>query len=212
MRGDGRWIMDSGAFSRISTGKGHLSVARYADIISFHAGRIPCPGFAHMDCAVAQDYMCEPFVLEMTGATVREHQEATVGRYRDLLAAMDRRCCDAYIMPVLQGYTVKEYCRHVDDYSLPQGAWVGVGSVCKRNSSNTDEVRSILRAIKQKQPSWRLHGFGLKTSVLRCPSTRALLYSADSMAWSYGARINGRNANDYREALRWAATLSSRIG
>lgn len=29
------------------------------------------------------------------------------------------------------------------------------------------------------------------------------LHSADSMAWSFAARRQGRNANDWREAMRW---------
>jgi hypothetical protein len=30
-----------------------------------------------------------------------------------------------------------------------------------------------------------------------------LLHTADSMAWSYSARKQGRNGNDWREAKRW---------
>ena len=46
--------------------------------------------------------------------------------------------CDTgrvYIMPVLQGYKPEEYIEHLNMYgSRPSlGAWVGVGSVCKRN-------------------------------------------------------------------------------
>jgi hypothetical protein len=48
-----------------------------------------------------------------------------------------------------------------------------------------------------------LHGFGLKTTALSSGLVQALLHTADSMAWSYSARKQGRNANDWREAQRW---------
>jgi hypothetical protein len=33
------------------------------------------------------------------------------------------------------------------------------------------------------------------------------LHSADSMAWSFSARRQGRNANDWREARRFAERI-----
>jgi hypothetical protein len=54
------------------------------------------------------------------------------------------------------------------------------------------------------------HGFWLKTTALADPLVRSLLETADSMAWSFHARINGRNGNDYREAQRWAENITSR--
>ena len=68
----------------------------------------------------------------------------------------------------------------------------------------------MLLAIKDLRPDLRLHGFGLKTTALAHPLVRSLLETADSMAWSYHARINGRNGNDYREAKRWVAAIASR--
>lgn len=77
--------------------------------------------------------------------------------------------------------------------------WVGVGSVCKRNT-NVAEIERILSAIKAERPDLRLHGFGLKITALGSPLVRSLLHSSDSMAWSRAARAEGRNANDWREA------------
>jgi hypothetical protein len=77
--------------------------------------------------------------------------------------------------------------------------WVGVGSVCKRNT-NIMAIWMVLDAIKDVRPDLRLHGFGLKKTSLQEPIIRDLLYSADSMAWSFAARREGRNANDWREA------------
>jgi hypothetical protein len=80
--------------------------------------------------------------------------------------------------------------------------WVGVGSVCKRNSSQ-DDIYDVLRAIKSARPDLRLHGFGLKTTALKCDSVFHFLHSADSMAWSFAARKQGRKAHDPNEAIRF---------
>lgn len=42
---------------------------------------------------------------------------------------------------------------------------------------------------------------GGRLTALRDPRVRALLYSADSMAWSFSARKQGRDANCPLEAL-----------
>jgi hypothetical protein len=52
-----------------------------------------------------------------------------------------------------------------------------------------------------------LHGFGVKTTALSDSLVRALLHTADSTAWSLHARKNGRNANDWREAVRWVNSI-----
>lgn len=107
-----------------------------------------------------------------------------------------------------QGYNPADYARHVRMYGerLAFGAWVGVGSVCKRNGT-PEAVVAVLRAIKQVRPDLRLHGFGLKTTALASPEVQALLETADSMAWSFAARYEGRNQNDWREAKRWSERI-----
>lgn len=185
------WIMDSGAFSQIASGAGDfdMGVGEYAE----HIARWRKCGT--MVRAVAQDYMCEPFVLTRTGHTVDEHQHMTIERYVDLASLVDG------VMPVLQGYQPGDYAQHVRDYGslLTHGMWVGVGSVCKRNS-NPSSILAVLDAIKRVRPDLRLHGFGLKVSALQWAAVRDRLFSADSMAWSYSARKQGRNGNDWREA------------
>lgn len=57
----------------------------------------------------------------------------------------------------------------------------------------------------------RLHGFGLKTASLADARIRALLESADSMAWSYGARFSGRNQNDWQQAKIWTDNILKAI-
>lgn len=149
--------------------------------------------------------MCEPFVLARTGLTLADHQRLTIERYDAIRDALGE---DIYLMPVLQGYRPQEYVDHIQQYGarLGLGAWCGVGSVCKRNS-DPSAIRAVLLAIKEARPDLRLHGFGVKITALASPTVRQLLYSADSMAWSYNARRNGRNANNWREALRFAGRV-----
>lgn len=197
----GDWIMDSGAFTELST-HGHYrhDVSEYAEQVNRWAR---C---GNMLAAVAQDYMCEPFIVEKTGLSVAEHQIRTLQRYMALTAMTPH-----YVMPVIQGFSLADYTRHIDQYRglLQQGAWAGVGSVCKRNG-DPSQIEYILRGIKAKRPDLRLHGFGLKTLALARPAIFNMLHSADSMAWSYAARKQGRNANDWREGERFAVEIQDR--
>ena len=194
--------MDSGAFTEIST-HGHYrhSVAQYAEQIKRWKQN------GNLMAAVAQDYMCEPFIVEKTGLSIPEHQRLTVRRYDELLA----EDVGVYILPVLQGFAPDDYVTHIRMYGdrLKHGQWVGVGSVCKRNG-DPRAVAAVLMAIKAARPDLRLHGFGLKTTALADPYITSMLETADSMAWSFHARINGRNANDWREAKRWTENISTR--
>ena len=197
------WIMDSGAFSTIAKHGGYPhSVHEYAAQIRRWAR---C---GTLLAAVAQDYMCEPWMLRRTGLTVRDHQRLTIERY-DCLVPLVR---DVYVMPVLQGYRPSEYVHHLRMYGLRLGhrQWVGVGSVCKRNST-PEAVRRVLAAIHRARPDLRLHGFGLKRTALESSAVVSHLWSADSMAWSFAARYEGRNANDWREAERYANRITRRL-
>src|SRR5208282_82007 len=197
------WIMDSGAFSQISRhGKFTMSSDEYIELIA----RFSTCG--QLRAAVCQDWMCEPFIIEKTGLDVQEHQWRTIQSYMGLSSF-----CDVPILPVLQGFAPADYVEHVRLYGdrLKQGAWVGVGSVCKRNS-NPDAIEDVLLAIKQERPDLLLHGFGLKIQALERATVRALLHSSDSMAWSDQGRKNrgcgkNANANDPRQALAYAAKV-----
>lgn len=193
------WIMDSGAFTRISTGKGHMPPETYAG----HIRRWSRCG--NLLAAVSQDYMCEEFILEITGLDVPTHQRLTIENYRRLIS-LDTG--GTYIMPVLQGYTPAEYVAHLDAYGedLAPGAWVGIGSVCKRNSS-PGQIEAVLQQILSRRPDLKLHGFGVKSTALKNGFIRDGLFSADSMAWSYAARREGRNQHDPAEALRYAERI-----
>lgn len=192
-------LLDSGAFTELKLhGRYRSSVAEYAPQIRRLHNAV------RMVAAVSQDYMCEPFMLAKTGLTVEDHQRLTIERYDALVAEN----LPVPIMPVLQGYKPAEYLAHLRQYGerLKLGMWVGVGSVCKRNGS-PEQIVAVLQAIKRVRPDLRLHGFGVKQTALLHPGVRELLYSADSMAWSYAARRAKRNPNDWREAERFTATI-----
>lgn len=198
----GDWIMDSGAFTEISThGLWRTPVQDYADQIKRWSAN------GNLLAAVAQDYMCEPFIVAKTGLSVTKHQQLTVERYLAL------RTCDTggvYVMPVLQGFKPSDYVAHIRMYAdaLRHGAWVGVGSVCKRNG-DAKAIEAVLLAIKQERPDLLLHGFGLKTTALGSGLVRSLLHTADSMAWSFAARKQGGNANCWREAEKFLRRIDT---
>jgi len=194
------WIMDSGAFSEIAThGNYRVGVDEYVAQIERWRK------VGNMRAAVTQDWMCEPWIVAKTGKSVKEHQRLTVERY-DAISSKTT----AYVMPVLQGYRIQDYLDHMQDYGdrLTPGKWIGVGSICKRNS-NVAEVEDILLAIKSIRPDLQLHGFGLKTTALRSAAVNDMLYTADSMAWSYSARKQGRNPNDWREAKAFEEKIAN---
>ena len=194
------WIMDSGAFTELSRfGEYRWPVEEYAG----HIDRWKDCG--NLELAVSQDYMCEPFILAKTGLTIRQHQKLTIERYEALVSLTD-----VAIMPVLQGYHVQDYINHLGMYAdrLEYGAYIGIGSVCKRNG-NPQEIIRILEAIKGERPDLKLHGFGLKLTSLANLYLISLLESADSMAWSYAARRQGRDPNSLDEATKFLTRLSS---
>lgn len=130
---------------------------------------------------VCQDYPCEQYMFqkryEHTGIrfTIADHQRLTIARYDELRGRLDRQIA---VLPVLQGYHPREYADHIRQYGrrLKPSAWVGVGSVCKRNTDPA-AIRAVLLAIKAVRPDLRLHGFGVKLTALRSPTIRRFLIS-----------------------------------
>ena len=121
------WILDSSAFSRILRQQGHLPLRDYADQVRRWSR---C---GNLQAAVAQDYMCEPEILLLTGMTVAEHQTLTTENFLKLRELVQ----EVHIMPVIQGYEPEEYAKHTRDLSpnLEAAAWTGVGSMCRRQGS-----------------------------------------------------------------------------
>lgn len=194
------WIMDSGAFTRVSAGLDHIDIDTYAALAHrWH-------NVGELQAVVAQDYMCETFVLAVTGATVAQHQNMTTERF----VRLRDRITGPYVMPVIQGYTPEDYATHSDAMSpyIDVGSWVGVGSVCKRQG-RPDSLAAVLEAIHSVRPDWQLHGFGVKTTALRSQRVVDRLATVDSMAWSFAARYEGRDANSAEECERWLADVEA---
>ncbi|WWT39847.1 hypothetical protein [Microcystis phage Mwe-JY25] len=163
----GDWVMDSGAFTELlNHGRYRYSVADYANAARRWIGN------GNLLAIVAQDYMCEPFMLAKTGMSVADHQRMTIERYDDLLD----EGLPTHVMPVIQGFAPADYANHVRQYGarLSTGMWVGVGSVCKRQGSPRVTV-SVLDAILSIRPDLRLHGFGVKLTSLQNLAVRRRL-------------------------------------
>jgi hypothetical protein len=199
-----RVMLDSGAFRELELyGRYQHSPQEYADQVRRLHNLID------IEIAVAQDFMCEPFMLARTGLTIAEHQRLTIERYDALMACR----LPVPIMPVLQGYSADDYCRHVEAYGnrLKSGQWTGLGSVCKRQG-RPETILHIVERIARLRPDLRLHGFGVKITALLHPGIRAAFHSADSMAWSFHARRQSDRPsarNDWREARSFAERVQT---
>lgn len=230
-----RWALDSGGFNHLRKhGLWRFDAETYANRVWSYDRYI-----GNLDWAAPMDWMCEDDVLAATGLTVLEHQQRTVANYVELVgwwwrledwwrgsqwdedefasATRDPEFCP--FMPVLQGDTESAYLRCADMYEaagvhLPDHPLVGLGSVCRREA--TSEIVRIIERIKG-EVDVDLHGFGVKTGGIAAYGD--LLASADSQAWSLGARWRGgmcqhgkgirweRNCRDYAVAW-WTRVVS----
>lgn len=210
-RAVGRWALDSGGFTELSTygswAKGPTP-AQYALRIDRYA-----EGCGNLDWAAPQDWMCEDPILAKTGLTIPQHQSLSTRSVVDLRGLVRS---GTRIIPVVQGQEPWQYVEHVAMYlragiDLRTEPLVGVGSVCRRQG--TVEARAIFEALHSAGVT-QLHGFGLKKTGLAL--SHHLLASADSMAWSFNARrrppmpgcvshINCANCSRY--ALQWRDQL-----
>ena len=202
------WILDSGSFTRLHIKGYHWSIPSYFNQISRWS---KC---GNLVAAVSQDYICEPDCLGVTQGSIEDHQRWTILRYKALKKLMDSRLPKTYLMPVLQGYYPEQYVEHIRQYGnlLEQGAWVGVGSLCKRNS-NPPEIEGVLLAIVKERPDLKLHGFGIKLNSLRSGLIYQLLHSSDSLAWSFAARYENKHENklNSKQMLEWAKQYDGEI-
>lgn len=180
----GRWTVSAASYA--------AEVARWAD------------GVGNLLWASVQDWMCEPWIIQKTGLSVREHQERTVASYCEL-----RRLAPWLPwVPVLQGWRFEDYCRHAEDYEaagvdLEALPVVGLGSVCRRQA--TDMAEDMIRHFHAR--GLKLHGFGFKVDGLE--RVGRYLASADSLAWSFAARkrrlrMEGCEHAACNNCLRWA--------
>lgn len=195
------WALDSGGYTELRKhGRWTISAADYArrvQELQRACGRLRF--------AAIQDWMCERDALEATGLTVEQHQRRTVASYLELRALAP----DVPWMPVLQGWTMRDYFDHVEMYAaagvdLTKCERVGVGSICRRKATLAASL--ILKALARE--GLRLHAFGASARLIE--SAGGAVVSADSMAWSAGARheaaqhkVKTLDTNSRDEALRW---------
>jgi hypothetical protein len=184
------WALDSSGFSVLNK---HRRYPWSAEVYAADVARFDTE-IGNLDWAAIQDWMCEKEVLSLTGLTVEEHQRRTVQSWLDL-----RRMAPLLPwVPVLQGFTRREYLRCAEMYAdagtdLANLQLVGIGSICRRE--DTSEAEGIIRELAGK--GLKLHGFGFKLGGLeRCAD---VLSSADSMAWSDAAR---RRSNAAKRAAK----------
>lgn len=194
----GPWALDSGGFTELQR---HGEWRDHPQTYGARVARLIAAGL-RPDFVAPQDWMCEPIVREGgtapngwhfagTGLTVRDHQELTVDNLLYLREEFDG--AGIPWMPVLQGWTLTEYLDCIDLYeaagiNLADEHRVGLGSVCRRQA--TAEIGAIVAAVTARVPGIRLHGFGVKKAGIE--RYGHMLASADSMAWSYAARQEGR--------------------
>ncbi len=174
------WSLDSGGFSEIAQhGKWIITPEEYIVDVGKYMD------WGGLNWAAPQDWMCEPHMIEKTGLSVAEHQRKTV----DNFIKLRDEAPDLPFIPVLQGWTMKDYKNCFDLYldegiDLTKEATVGVGSVCRRQ--DTFEIEAIMNQLYD-YGLHNLHGFGVKINGLR--RYGQFLQSSDSMAWSYAARM-----------------------
>lgn len=216
------WVCDSGAFTELKDhGRWRDTPEQYVDALYQYRDQI-----GQMVWAAPQDWMCEPIVISGgivgnqrfvgTGLNVAEHQQRTVASVVGLRGLAP----DLWIIPVLQGWTIADYLHCVALYreagiDLTAEHVVGLGSVCRRQA--TGEIHSVVSVLDAM--GIRLHGFGMKAAAVE--AVGALLASADSQAWSYGARTRiglcphglvKWEANCPEYARAWRESLLDRIG
>jgi hypothetical protein len=209
----GKWMLDSGAFTQIlQHGKFIISEDKYVEIIKRHEDK-------NLVCAVTQDYMCEPFILDITGKSVRDHIRMTVQRYFNILKKMRKAGCKTMLLPVLQGIDAEDYieCLHLyeegwwklqntygylyrfggEEFARPHR--IGFGSMCKRNG-NPGEVEAILDQMEYDLANFHVHLFGFKTTGLNFKwEIASRIHSADSFA--YSKRDRDKNIHERDEPI-----------
>lgn len=202
-----RYCIDSGGFSELQKyGTWRLTAREYVALIRRIVGQLGaelCQWVAPQDCMTEQIVIeggvgrrgvafkgtremrglkpGEPEQDRLTAVTI--HQQLTLDNFLELTALAP----EIKFIPVLQGQTLEDYERHDQMYraagvNLADAPVVGLGSVCRRQA--TSEIEEIVGHFHAK--GYRLHGFGVKTRGLARYAPK--LASADSLAWSDGAR------------------------
>ena len=141
--------MDSGAFTEISHhGNYRTTPEEYAAEIRRQAGN------GNLLAAVAQDWMCEPWIVARTGLSVAEHQPPHHRAYYDRLVSCDT--AGVYVLPVLQGArppSTSTTSKRTEAGAVARRMWVGVGSVCKHGESVLSKSSACSRSSRKRDPT-----------------------------------------------------------
>jgi len=176
-----KWILDSGAFQELRLyGRYTFTPEEYFE---YALEKKP-------DFFVNMDYMCEPSQLLKTGLTVEEHQKLSIENQITLGDLADEHGIE--LIGTIQGWDLADYLDHIDmlKESDTLRKIMGIGSICRRSADK--KILQVLRIIRRNLPSWiKLHGFGVKTTILQYRETYNYLDMCDSMAWSYEGRMKG---------------------
>lgn len=197
-----RWALDSGAWSQMAKGGWDVTAKTYAASIHRFKSEV-----GNLDWAAPQDWLCDPDSLAATGKTVAEHQRLTLENYLDL------RSLGAPVIPVLQGWSRGEYLDHAEAYAkagvnLQKAPIVGLGSIKTRQTGTL--VATTINWLKSD--GIRLHGFGMSLAGLERIAASGLA-SADSSAWSAGARYRRETGgpNALSAALAWQKQVVEKL-
>lgn len=165
-------FIDCGGYSMMINGKGHPPAEEYAQYLRD----------VNPDYYALPDCPCEPDLLQEKDASVEEHQEETLERHLEMIE-MD---VPGEAVAVVQGWNVHEYlefCDRLQDHGLITDR-VGIGSVCRRHSER--EIEQVVTAIREELgPSVELHGFGVKTSILKRPKCLDALDTCDTDSYEF---------------------------
>ena len=192
---DKPWMLDSGAYAIIlQKGAYQWSELDYANAIQTW----------NPDVAWTMDYPCEPTVRANGKYTVKEAQEKT----NENTITLEKE--GVKVMSVLQGWSIDDYMHNLE-LIKERGLLterLGIGSVCRRGK--TKMIAQIIRSVHRKIPSWvKLHGFGVKTSVLSTDNIHRL-YSVDSSSWDIERRHYFWAVNN-NKGLTWQQKVPSLV-
>jgi len=165
-------FVDSGAFQLFGKYKDYpFTPQQYINFIS----KVKPNYYASMD------YPCEQFVRQKIGVTVKQAVDKTI---ENLTKLIDTQVEKSTLVPVIQGWEPSDYVYCIDRLK-EQGMlkeYMGIGTLCRRGK--TPEILKIIKVVKNELPAWvKLHGFGVKISILKHPMSYKLLTSCDSASW-----------------------------
>lgn len=168
----GKKFLDCGGYNLLNKyGKYPFSVVNYANLQVLLAA----------DYYATMDYPCEPEISRMLGLMSNyERIQATVENALELMEWESH--LPGQLVPVIQGYTLKEYRYCIQLYQQVGmiREYMAVGSMCRRIS--TEEINKLIPGIyhaARQAGAKRLHFFGLKLSPDLIPLEK-YIWSRDS--------------------------------